>query len=235
MYYQLNGLVLRSRVSAEADKLVTLYTQEWGKITAIVPGAKKIKAKFSAASEPITESEFMIYAKHQSARPKVTSAKMTESYMVLRKSWRNFSIANYCAEICDQLTPFNAENPRKYELLRRTWLLLGEAQNPWRIYTAFVLRFLKLSGYNFYEYLVGEGIKLPEHELKTIRSLTNLSGAELDRNFELEASSEERVRRYIDAYLSLYLPRPLSSKEYFRKVHKSLKACKVEEIANLAV
>jgi DNA repair protein RecO (recombination protein O) len=231
MYYQLNGLVLRSRVSAEADKLVTLYTHEWGKITAIVPGAKKIKAKFSAASEPITESEFMIYVKHQSARPKVTSAKMTESYMTLRKSWRNFSIASYCAEICDQLTPFNAENPRKYELLRRTWLLLGEAQNPWRIYTAFVLRFLKLSGYNFYEYLLGEGIKLPEHELKTIRSLTNLSGQELDRNFELAASSEERVRRYIDAYLSLYLPRPLCSKEYFRKVHKSLKAFEVREIA----
>jgi DNA repair protein RecO (recombination protein O) len=229
MYYQLNGLVLRSRVSAEADKLVTLYTYEWGKITAVVPGAKKIKAKFSAASEPITESEFMIYAKHQSARPKVTSVKMTESYMALRKSWINFSIASYCAEVCDQLTPFNAENPRKYELLRRTWLLLGEAQNPWRIYTAFVLRFLKLSGYNFYEYLVGEGIRLPEREFKMIRCLTNLSGTELDRNFELDSASEEKIRRYIDSYLSLYLPRPLSCKEYFRKVHKSLKACVARE------
>lgn len=223
MYYQLNGLVLRSRICAEADKLVTLYTREWGKITAVVPGAKKIKAKFSAASEPVTECEFMVYARHQAVRPKVTSAKISESFMGLRSNWKNYSIAACCAEICDQLTPFNAENPAKYELLRRTWGLLGQARNPWRIYTAYVLRFLKLSGYNFYEYLVGENIGMPEKELKTIQCLTKLSGRELDCNFDLPQAAEERIRRYIDSYLQLYLPRPLSSREFFRKIQKHSK------------
>jgi len=41
MYYQLRSLVLRSDVSSEADKLVRLYTYEWGKISAIVPGQKR--------------------------------------------------------------------------------------------------------------------------------------------------------------------------------------------------
>ncbi len=218
MYYQLKGLVLRSRVSAEADKLVTLYTYEWGKITAVVPGAKKIKAKFSAAAEPVTESEFMVYAKHQSVRPKVTGAKITENYAALRKDWRNFSIASYCAEICDQLTPFNYENTKKYELLSRTWELLGRAKNPWRIYTAFVLRFLKLSGYNFYEYIVNENVSMPENELNTIKHLSTLSGDDIDNKYELSRRSEESVIRYLDAYLQLYLSRPLSSREFFRKI-----------------
>ena len=35
MYQQLKGLILRGQVSAEADKLITIYTYEWGKISAI--------------------------------------------------------------------------------------------------------------------------------------------------------------------------------------------------------
>ena len=229
MYYQLNGLVLRSKVSSEADKLITLYTYEWGKITAVVPGAKKIKAKFSAVSEPVTEGEFMVYAKHQSVRPKVTSAKISCSFVKLRSSWRNYSIAAYCAEICDQLTPFNAENPAKYELLRRTWGLLEDAKNPWRVCTAFVLRFLKLSGYNFYEYLQSENVGMPARELEAIRNLTRLSGEDIDKNFDLSQAHEERIRRYVDAYLLFYLPRPLSSREFFRKVNKSLRVSELQE------
>ena len=235
MYYQLKGLVLRSRVSAEADKLVTLYTYEWGKITAVVPGAKKIKAKFSAAAEPVTESEFMVYAKHQSVRPKVTGAKMTESFAALRKDWRNYSIAAYCGEVCEQLTPFNAENPAKYLLLQRTWELLGGARNPWRIYTAFVLRFLKLSGYNFYDYLKGENIAMPEAEMNAIAHLSTLSGEHIDKQYELSAASENRVRRYLDAYLSLYIARPLSSREFFRKIGNYSKACEPREMAAVKI
>jgi recombinational DNA repair protein (RecF pathway) len=234
MYYQLKGLVLRSKVSAEADKLITLYTCEWGKITAIVPGAKKVKAKFSAIAEPVTESEFMVYMKHQSVRPKVTGAKMVEGFPALRKNWRNFSIAAYCAEICDKLTPFNSENSKKYELLQRTWELLGQAQNPWRIYTAFVLRFLKLSGYNFYEFIINENVSMPEKELRAIQNLSTLSGQDLDKNYELSRSSEESVRRYIDAYLLLYLSRPLSSREFFRKVHNSQRISELQETTIVA-
>jgi len=229
MYYQLRGLVLRSRVCAEADKLVTLYTSEWGKITAVFPGAKKIKAKFSAASEPVTESEFMVYSRNQGVRPKVTGARMARSFPALRKDWRNFSIASYCAEVCDKLTPFNAENPKKYELLLRTWELLENAKYPWRIYTAYVLRFLKLSGYNFYEYLINENVSMPKKDLEAILHLSTLSGEDLDKNYELSAASEERVRRYLDAYLLLYLPRPLSSREFFRKIGSGLKKCEPKE------
>jgi len=53
----------------------------------------------------------------------------------------------------EMLTPFNSENLKKYELLQRTWGLLEKVRYPWRIFAAFTLRFLKLSGYSFIEYL----------------------------------------------------------------------------------
>lgn len=218
MYYQLKGLVLRAQVSSEADKLLTVYTDEWGKISMLVPGAKKIKAKFSAATEPVTETEFMVYLGSPQARAKVTGARIANGFTALRKDWRRFSIAQYCAEICEVLTPFNAENVKKYELLSRTWALLGEAKYPWRIFVAYCLRFLKLSGYGFSEYLRGERTPVSARERGVIHQLSTLSGAEIDRELEIAPAVEKDVRKHLESYLSVYLPRPLAVREFWNKV-----------------
>ncbi|MDR3243219.1 MAG: recombination protein O N-terminal domain-containing protein, partial [Elusimicrobiota bacterium] len=76
MYYQIKGLVLNSRTQGESDKIALIYSYEWGKISSIVPSAKKITAKLNGATEPLTESEFMVYQNHSSMRPKITGAQI---------------------------------------------------------------------------------------------------------------------------------------------------------------
>ena len=61
MYYNIKALILNTKLSSEADKVIVAYTNNIGKIYAVVPGAKKIIAKLNAATEPITESELIIY------------------------------------------------------------------------------------------------------------------------------------------------------------------------------
>ncbi|MCX5781794.1 MAG: DNA repair protein RecO [Elusimicrobia bacterium] len=218
MYYHIKGLVLKSQISAEADKIITVYTHEWGKISAVVPGAKKIKAKLAWAAEPIRENEFLVYAKNGYLRPKVTGAKAINSFTKLFCDWRRFSIAQYCAEIMDVLTPFNSENARKYELLSRTWNLLETSKYPWRIFSAFVLRFLNLSGYSFTEFLKRNKhlVNNPEREL--IGKLSNMPGEDVDKLFPLESRIETNIKQAIDSYLSMYLPRKLCSKEFCEKI-----------------
>ncbi|MBN1822969.1 MAG: DNA repair protein RecO [Endomicrobiales bacterium] len=218
MYYNLEGLVLRSNVSSEADKLLVLYTREWGKITASVPGAKKIKAKYSAAAEPVMEAEFMVYVKASGARPKVTGARILESFPPLRSDCRRFWTAQYCAEVCEMLTPFDSPNNLKYSLLKRTWELLCGVRNPQRIATAFILRFLKLSGYGFSDYLKNSRKIVSSGHEKLIRKLSSLSGADIDENIEISRETEDAIRRHLDSYISLYLPRPLAAREFFKKM-----------------
>lgn len=219
MYYQIKGLVLNSQISNEADKTLTLFTHEWGKISVVVPGAKKIKAKFSAISEPVTESEFMVYSSRPTARPKVTGARMLNAFPELRADWRRFAAAQYCAEICDSLTPFNAENFKKYELLLRVWHLIGHAKFPWRIFLAFALRFLKLSGYSFLEYLRKEQHFVPAKEQRAIELLSVLSGDDIDDIIDFSPDLEKDVRRYLDNYLNLYVSRPLAAREFWHKIN----------------
>ena len=76
MYYNIKALILNAKVASEADKIITAYTDKWGKIYAIVPSAKKIVAKLNSATEPVTESELIIYQNSQYSRPTVTGARI---------------------------------------------------------------------------------------------------------------------------------------------------------------
>ncbi|MBQ4178186.1 MAG: recombination protein O N-terminal domain-containing protein [Elusimicrobia bacterium] len=45
MYYNIKALILNTKLASEADKVITAYTDKWGKIYAIVPSAKKNSCK----------------------------------------------------------------------------------------------------------------------------------------------------------------------------------------------
>jgi recombinational DNA repair protein (RecF pathway) len=220
MYYRLNGLVLNTRISGEADKAAAIYTREWGKISAIVPGAKKIKAKLNAQTEPVTEGEYMVYMAGPQARAKVTGAKIIDGFIPLKTDWRRFSHAAACAELTDLLTPYYLENPQKYDLLSRTWKLLETANKPRRIFTAFTLRFLRLSGYSFVDYIQreNESAAVKTEEFEAIRKFSNLSGGEIDNGMDVSEAVEKRVTRHLDRYLNQYLPRPMMTKIFWEKL-----------------
>jgi len=225
MYYQLNGLVLNVRVCGEADKSATIYTREWGKISALVPGAKKIKAKLGAATEPVVEGEYLVYMAGPQARAKVTGAKISDGFMPLRTDWRRFTVASACSEVTDLLTPFNMENSQKYDLLARTWKLLETAKHPWRIFNAFTLRFLRLSGYSFVEYIKRENsaAAVDKTEFEAIRKFSTLSGEEVDGETGISEALENRVSRHLDRYLSIYIQRPMMTKIFWQKVESKHK------------
>lgn len=218
MYYQLNGLVLNTRIQGEADKNAIIYTREWGKISAMVPGAKKIKAKLNAATEPVIETDLMVYMAGPTARPKVTGAKILEGFAGVKSDWRRFSAALMCSELLDLLTPFHLENSGKYDLLVRTWKLLENAKRMKRIYTAFALRLLKLSGFSFLEYVRREMPAVSNGDFEAIKHLSTLSGTELDNGFEIGEEKENRIGKYIDLYLTEYIPRPMKSKSFWEKI-----------------
>ena len=223
MYQKLNGLVLKSKVSKEADKTVTLYTDCWGKINAVVPGAKRIKAKLAAASEPIVESEFVAYMSNPNSRPRITGAKISNSFHKLKKSWYKAFIADYCSELVDALTPVKAENIKKYALIKRTWHLIEVAENPWRIASAFALRFLELSGYSFTEFIKREGVDIPQSDAQVIFKMAKLSGEAVDKELKVSKIQEERIKNHINSYLNMYLARPLSSYKFFKNIESGIK------------
>jgi DNA repair protein RecO (recombination protein O) len=113
--------------------------------------------------------------------------------------------------------PFNMENKEKYYLIARIWELLSVCKYPKRALISFVLRFLKLSGYSFFDYLKSDGIFINKNIKNTIRKLSNCSGNDLDLFEDIE---ENKILNYIEVYITNYISRP-SLCIFLKKITKS--------------
>ncbi|MDR1052463.1 MAG: DNA repair protein RecO [Endomicrobium sp.] len=203
MYFIINCLILKSKIYGEYDKLVTLYSYEFGKIKVVVPSAKKNTAKLSYATEPLTKSELIIYTNNITLIAKVTGARIIENNTGIKVDFEKTIYALYTIEVIDKFTTFNFENNKKYILISRVWEILCICKYPKRVLMAFILRFLKLSGYNFYEYLKNNNVKIDKIIKENIKKLLNCSGNDIDYIFD--ESEDRKIWYYIDIYLSNYI------------------------------
>jgi DNA repair protein RecO (recombination protein O) len=203
MYYTINGLVLNSKIHGEYDKLITVYSYQWGKIQAVVPSAKKIAAKLSSATEVLTESEFHVFNSHPSIRPKITGASIINNNTIIKNNFMRNLYALYAAEVSDKFAPFNLENTEKYDLIVRIWEILSVCKHPKRALISFILRFLKLSGYSFSEYIRNNNTFIDECMTMNIKKLSNCSG----NNVDFIDVEDEKVWNYVESYLTNYIRR----------------------------
>jgi len=217
MYYQIKGLVLNSRTQGESDKIALIYSYEWGKISSIVPSAKKITAKLNGATEPLTESEFMVYQNHSSMRPKITGAQILNNHTKLKSDFQKSIYALYAAEIGDKLLPFNSANIEKYYLISRIWQVLEDCANFRRAIAAFTLRFLSLSGYSFSDYIKQGNTQFDKESQTIINKLSNCSGDDLDSL----SINDEIICYYVEEYLLNYIKTP-SVHTFLKKIKKHL-------------
>jgi len=216
MYYMIKGLILNTKIQNEYDKVITVYSYEWGKIQAVVPSAKKIAAKLSSATEPLTESEFIVFNNYPAIRPKVTGAIVIKNNTKIKTDFNKNLYALYAAEVSDKFTPFSLGNTEKYSLISRIWELLGVCKYPKRALIAFILRFLKLSGYAFAEYLKRNSTFIDGNVERAIKRLSSCSGDEVDFIEEIE---DEKVWSCVESYIRNYISRP-SLSIFFEKIEK---------------
>jgi DNA repair protein RecO (recombination protein O) len=206
VYYTIKGLVINVMVHGECDKLVTVYSYEWGKIQTVVPGAKKITAKLASATELLTESEFMIFNNcYSSGRPKVTGATIIRNNTGVKVDFKRNLYALYVAEVSNKLSSFNFKNVEKYNLIARIWKILGVCKYPKRALVAFFLRFLKLSGYGYLDYLKYNNSFVSKDIEKSIKELSFCSGDDIDFIKEIE---DEKIWKHVESYLTFYIRKP---------------------------
>src|SRR5437773_247463 len=58
--YKPPAIVLRQRKLGDADKILTLYTANLGKIEAVAKGVRKTRSRLAGHVEPLTQATFML-------------------------------------------------------------------------------------------------------------------------------------------------------------------------------
>ena len=140
------AVVLRHADWGEADRLVTLYTRDQGKVRAIVKGARKPTSRKAGHLEPFT------LVKLQLARGRelfiVNQADTLEAYLPLREDLELTGHASYVVELLDRFSyEEEAPNPTLFRLLTGTLKRLAVQEDAWLAIRYYEMRLLDHLGF----------------------------------------------------------------------------------------
>jgi DNA repair protein RecO (recombination protein O) len=111
------AVVLRSRRLGETSKLVTLYTEEEGKLKAVAKGARKPKSKFGGALELMTEVQVVCYLRDERDLQTISDCDALCSFPRLLRDLERLSFGSAACELIDRLTVERDPNRRLYRCL----------------------------------------------------------------------------------------------------------------------
>ena len=145
MLYKTEGIVLKSMEYEEADKIVTIFTKDYGKITAIAKGVRKTKSKFGSSLEILTHSVFLFYKGRNIDI--VSQTEILESFFSTSKEVIKFAFAVNCVEMVNKLTEEREINTGLFNLLKEVLHGLRKANDPKLLTLSFKWQTISLLGY----------------------------------------------------------------------------------------
>ncbi len=114
--YTSEAIVIRRRNYGEADRIVTLYTSGYGKLTVIAKGVRKPKSRKRGGLEVFTHIRFS--ASRAKFLDIITETEVVNFYSKLRTDIRKASMGYYLIESLDKITQEDEKNYSLFEKIR---------------------------------------------------------------------------------------------------------------------
>jgi DNA repair protein RecO (recombination protein O) len=138
------GVVLRTIRLGEADRIVTLMTEQHGKVRAVAKGVRRTKSKFGSRLEPLSHVALLGW-QGRGDLDIVNQVEVIDTFRVVREDLDRMATAMSMLEVVDQIGQERHGNPRLYEMLVGALFALSERNSP-MVAPAFFLKVLVLEG-----------------------------------------------------------------------------------------
>lgn len=143
---RVDAVVLRHSDFGEADRLLTLYTRQRGKMRVIAKGARKIASRKAGHIEPFTNVTLQLATGRDMFI--LTQADTVDAYLPLREDLILTSQASYVIELLDRFTyEDEMENSAIFRLLTDTLSRLASRIDPWLVLRHYEMRLLDQLGF----------------------------------------------------------------------------------------
>ncbi|MFH2102401.1 MAG: DNA repair protein RecO [Chloroflexota bacterium] len=144
--FRIEAVVLRYVDWGEADRLLTLYSRERGKLRAVAKGVRRIRSRKAGHLEPFTRVLLQL-AKGRDL-PIVTQAETVNAHIPLREDLIKMATAFYVVELLDRFTyEENHENINVFRLLTETIERISSLADSWLAVRYFEMRILDYLGF----------------------------------------------------------------------------------------
>ena len=183
------AVVLSKLNYGDTSLIVSLFTKELGRLSAILKGARSPKSKIGTKIDPINYVEVVFYNKDTRDLQIISSADLIKHYSGIKEDLEKLKYAHSVIELVKNLTPEHEQNIRLFNGTVKI-LSLFESSNelPNLIFARFFLFFLHEIGY--------------EVQLEKCMSCgrTDLNGLQLSYNFNTGLLCDRCRADYIESF-----------------------------------
>lgn len=240
MITKIEGIIIKETPFKETSKIVKIITKEYGIISAIVKGAKRLKSNLRSTTSILTYGNYdIIYKKDKLSI--LIDATIINYYKNIKKDIKKISYASYILELTEQTYNQNNNN-NIYNLLISALTKIEENQNEQIITNIIELKYLyylgvmpildncvlcgsknittlspKEGGYictkcKTYEKVVDE---------KTIKLIRLLYYVDIDKITKIEVNNSiiKEINDFINSYYEIHTGLYLKSKDVIKQLY----------------
>jgi DNA repair protein RecO (recombination protein O) len=144
------AVVLTKINFGDSSNIVSLFTKDSGKISAIVKGGKTSKAGTSKFIDPPNHIQIVLYNKPSREVQLISGAEIISHYPRVKEDYEKLKYAYAVVELLKKILPDNEVNYRLFKGVLRIFDVLEEGkEQPEISFGRFLMFFLKESGYEF--------------------------------------------------------------------------------------
>lgn len=102
MLEKVEGIVLKSQNYGETHKIITVFSKEIGKFTAICRGANRPHSRFTAVTQPFIQAQFLVYL--SKGLSTIQQGDVLQSFRNIREDIVKTAYTAFAVELFDKLT-----------------------------------------------------------------------------------------------------------------------------------
>lgn len=123
--YKVEAVVLRHQPVGEADRVLTLFTREYGKMRVSARGVRKITSRLAGRVQPYTHGRFLV------ARGRtldvIAQGDVARPFAGLQHDLLRSAYAAYVAELVDRFLPERDPHPDVFDAVLDAWGVIEHA------------------------------------------------------------------------------------------------------------
>ncbi len=147
MKSKVESIILTTLNIGEADRLVTFFSLERGRLSGVAKNARKSFRRFGAGLEPFTHCRLMLHEREHQELVRLESSDVIFQPRKISDDLVRMAAGSAMLELVKELAPEGDRNPAAFLLLSDMLRLLDIGEDPAFLLRIFEIRFLSLLGY----------------------------------------------------------------------------------------
>lgn len=117
MIIRTEAIVLRAMEYGETSRIVTLFTQEKGKMAVLAKGARLLKSRFGSSLEPMSHSQVVFYFKQGRGLQTLRESALVQPLLGISRDLEKLALGQRVVELVYALMPEQEQHPQVFDIL----------------------------------------------------------------------------------------------------------------------